>query len=184
VAPGGHNGPVDLTADLDAACPPKVVYAAVEDLGTYPQWLEIVARAESVADHPDDDGDAAWLIDLRGRMGPLARSKRLRMVRTQHHPDDRVRFERREHDGRNHSDWVLEAQVEPVEGGSRLTMGLHYGGSFGGSVLERLLGDAIERSRPALLTHLGVTDDEARPEAPGDAARASEPAPGANGPVG
>ena len=37
------------------------------------------------------------------------------------------------------------------EAGSRLEMRLHYGGTFGGMVLERLLGDAIERSRPALL---------------------------------
>jgi len=70
-----------------------------------------------------------------------------------------VRFERREHDGRSHSDWVLEAEVQPIAAAdppaSRLVMRLHYGGSLGGSVLEKLLSDAIERSRPALLAHLG-----------------------------
>ncbi|HEX7443496.1 MAG TPA: hypothetical protein VF320_06400, partial [Acidimicrobiales bacterium] len=73
---------MDVTADLDAPCTVSVLFASVDDLGTYPAWLEIVERAEATATHPDDDGDAAWLVDLRGRLGPLARSKRLRMVRT------------------------------------------------------------------------------------------------------
>jgi hypothetical protein len=143
---------VDLTADLDAPCPPERLFANVDDLGAYPGWLEIVERVEAAPAHDGDDGDAAWLVDLRGRLGPLARSKRLRMVRTACESPTLVRFERREHDGRQHADWVLEARVEPTgPTASRLEMRLHYGGTFGGSVLERLLGDAIERSRPALL---------------------------------
>jgi hypothetical protein len=145
---------VDLTAELDAPCPPDVLFTHVEDLGGYPDWLEIVERADVTDLHPADDGDAAWLVDLRGRLGPLARSKRLRMVRTERRAPDVVRFERREHDGRDHSAWVLEGRVEAATDGSRLVMGLHYGGSFGGSVLERLLSDAIERSRPALLSQV------------------------------
>ena len=144
---------MDLTADLDAPCPPERLFASVDDLGDYPDWLEIVERAEPTAPHDGDDGDAAWMVDLRGRLGPLARSKRLRMVRTACEAPTLVRFERREHDGRQHADWVLEARVEPrtEPAGSRLVMRLHYGGTFGGMVLERLLGDAIDRSRPALL---------------------------------
>ena len=145
---------MDLIADLDAPCAPEVLFARVDDLGDYPDWLEIVERAEPVDAHPDDDGDAAWLVDLRGRIGPLARSKRLRMVRTELQPPSLVRFERREHDGREHSAWILEGTVDATDGGSRLVMRLHYGGSFGGSVLERLLSDAIERSRPVLLSQL------------------------------
>jgi hypothetical protein len=63
-----------------------------------------------------------------------------------------VRFERLEHDGRRHSPWVLRAEVTDLgEGGSRLTMHLHYGGSLGGPVVERLLAEEIRRSRPRLL---------------------------------
>ena len=61
---------MDLTAELDAPCPPDVLFAHVDDLGGYPEWLEIVERAEAAELHPDDDGDAAWLVDLRGRLGP------------------------------------------------------------------------------------------------------------------
>jgi hypothetical protein len=150
----GQTGGVDLSVDLDAPCSPAELFDHIDDLGDYPAWLEIVERAEAVASDAADDGDAAWLVDLRGRLGPLARSKRLRMVRTACEAPQVVRFERREHDGRDHSPWVLEGRVEPTEAGSRLVMRLHYGGGFGDSVLEKLLGQAIERSKPALLAQV------------------------------
>jgi hypothetical protein len=142
---------VDVTADLDAPHAPARVFALVEDLTTYPSWLEIVARVE-----PESDGSDAWLVDLRGRLGPFARSKRLRMVRAVHESPSYVRFERVERDGRSHSPWILDANVLPHGDGShsRLTMHLHYGGGLFGPVLEKLLGDEIERSRPRLLSVL------------------------------
>jgi hypothetical protein len=140
---------VDVIADLEAPCTPDELFVWVDDLGRYPQWLDIVPRATSVDRHPDDPGPA-WSVDLRGRFGPLARSKRLRMVRTSLEPG-RVRFERVEHDGRRHSPWVLEASVDELGGGSRLRVHLHYGGSLVGPLVERLLADEIARSRPRLL---------------------------------
>jgi hypothetical protein len=138
---------VDVTASLDAPHPPDAVFAWVADLDRYPAWLDIVPRATP-------DGDGAWLVYLRGRLGPLARSKRLRMARVVVDEPHAVRFERDEQDGRHHAPWVLEARVSPVDGGSRLTMQLHYGGSLFGPVLERLLGDEIEHSRSRLLDRL------------------------------
>ena len=126
--------------------------AWVDDLSRYPQWLTIVTTASPVA-AVDGDAGPAWLVDLRGRLGPLARSKRLRMVRTQRTTDQAV-FERREADGKNHSPWVLDATVTATDEGSRLVMHLHYGGSLWGPVLERMLGDEIEESRPRLLACL------------------------------
>ena len=141
---------MDLTSQLVAPCPPEELFRAVDDLGAYPAWLSIVPRAETADAGPDDAGPA-WSVDLRGRLGPLARSKRLRMVRTVHDAPRHVRFERVELDRRTHSAWVLDARVEADGDGSRLVMSLHYGGSFGGAVLERMLTDEIERSRPRLL---------------------------------
>lgn len=140
---------MDVVARLDAPHPPERVFGVVADLGTYPSWLDIVPRAVAL------EGGDAWSVDLRGRLGPFARSKRLRMVRTVEEPPSVVVFERREDDGRQHSPWVLRAEVESTDGGSRLTMRLHYGGSLWGPVLERVLGDTIERSRPRLLAVLG-----------------------------
>jgi hypothetical protein len=143
---------VDVTAILEAPCSREVLFEWVSDLTRYPKWLDIVPRAV-----PADDGDdaPAWTIDLRGRLGPFARSKRLRMVRTRNDVPDKVVFERRERDGRSHSPWLLEATVaDSDDGGSRLTMHLHYGGGLWGPVVERLLSDEIERSRPRLLALL------------------------------
>ena len=129
--------------------------AWVDDLERYPQWLAIVTSA-SPAPAVEGDAGPAWLVDLRGRLGPLARSKRLRMMRTQR-TTDRAVFERREADGKTHSPWVLEATVIPTDEGSRLVMHLHYGGSLWGPVLERMLGDEIEESRPRLLACLAAS---------------------------
>ncbi len=138
---------MDVVADLTAPCTTEELFTWVDDLGRYPEWLGIVERAEVV---PAGGDGVAWRVELRGRLGPLARSKRLRMVRTEL-SDRGVVFERREQDGRNHSAWVLRADVAPAADGSILTMRLHYGGSLWGPVLERLLRDEIERSRTRLL---------------------------------
>ncbi len=155
----GQTVGVDVTATLTADVGPDALFDVVEDLGTYPSWLDIVPRADVLEPGPDDDGPA-WSVDLRGQMGPLRRSKRLRMVRTVSDRPGRVRFERRELDGRAHSPWVLDATVRRLGdgggAGSELTMGLHYGGSLWMPLLDRLLSDEIERSRPRLLTVLGA----------------------------
>jgi hypothetical protein len=96
-------------------------------------------------------------------MGPFARSKRLRMVRVLHAPPLSVRFERVEHDGRDHSAWALQADVEPLETenahpASLLRMRMHYGGALGGPIVEKLLADEITRSGPRLLALLGGAD--------------------------
>lgn len=141
-----------MTATLDAPCPPSELFEWVSDLGTYPRWLDIVPRAEPAA---DGGAGEAWTVDLRGRLGPFARSKRLRMERTSLDVPRSVVFERRENDGRTHSPWLLEATVTDAgDGGSRLTMHLHYGGGLWGPIVERLLTDEIERSRPRLLALL------------------------------
>ena len=139
---------MDVVAELTAPCTIDALFEWVGDLGRYPEWLGIVQRAEALDEGAGDP--PAWQVELRGRLGPLARSKRLRMVRSELSATG-VTFERSERDGRNHSPWVLRADVAPIADGSVLTMRLHYGGSLWGPVLERLLRDEIERSRVRLL---------------------------------
>jgi uncharacterized protein YndB with AHSA1/START domain len=144
---------MDVTATLETEHPAETLFAVVGDLGTYPRWLDIVPRAVAA-----DGTPPAWRVDLRGRLGPFARSKRLRMVRTTFDEPRKVVFEREERDGRNHSPWVLTAEVAPTAAGSTLTMRLHYGGGLFGPVLERLLGDEIERSKPKLVALLDASE--------------------------
>jgi len=136
---------MDLSATLVASCTLEQLRAYVGDLGRYPEWLSIVPQ---VAIEPGSD-PRAWAVELRAKVGPIARSKRLRMVRTVDEPAH-IRFERAELDGRSHSPWVLDAVLSPSADGTTLTMGLHYGGSFGAGLFERLLTDEIERSKETL----------------------------------
>ena len=94
---------MDVTASLEAPCPAAVLFELVDDLSTYPQWNGLVHSA--VAEPGDEP---AWDVELRARLGPLTRSKRLRMVRTLRDAEAfAVTFERDQADGRNHSPWVL-----------------------------------------------------------------------------
>ena len=77
---------MDVTATLDAACSIEALRTWVRDLDRYPAWLSIVPRADRqpapAEGRADADGHPAWAVELRAKLGPLARSKRLRMVRT------------------------------------------------------------------------------------------------------
>lgn len=155
-----HNGGVDVTATLRADVADDVLFAVIEDLTTYPSWLEIVDRVQPAEADPGDLGPA-FVVDLKGQLGPLRRSKRLRMVRTRHEAPRRVRYERTEVDGRSHSPWVMDAGIHPVvadgadPAGLELEIRLHYGGSLWMPLMDRVLADEIERSRPRLLRLVG-----------------------------
>jgi ribosome-associated toxin RatA of RatAB toxin-antitoxin module len=137
---------VDVVASLVTEAAPDAVYAVVSDLGTYPQWLEIVAAARPVEGEPDE-----WFVDLRAQLGPLRRTKRLRMRRTVADAPEHVRFERHETDGRSHSAWVMDATLAQVDETSvQLTVSLSYSGSLWIPVLDRILADEITRSRGRL----------------------------------
>ena len=138
---------MDSRASLQAQCAPAELFVHVDDLGRYPAWVDLVHRAERL-----DSADPEWDVELRARLGPFARSKRLRMRRTVHDTIAHVAvFERHEVDGRSHSPWVLRAEVVATVEGSELRMHLHYGGAlWTGGVLERALAEQISRGRERL----------------------------------
>jgi Polyketide cyclase / dehydrase and lipid transport len=139
---------MDVTASVEAPCTPQELLPFIDDLATYPRWIDLVHRAEPL---PSDAAEPAWDVELRARVGRFARSKRLRMVRTEC-AVSRVVFERHETDGRRHAPWVLTAAVQPAADGSRLDVHLHYGGAlWTGGVLERILADQITSGRERLL---------------------------------
>lgn len=143
---------MEIVRRMVAPCGPAELFVHVADLGAYPAWMPLVhgVEAEPTADPP------AWSVELRATVGPFARSKRLRMARTDHRVDELAVFERAEVDGKRHSPWVLRAELAPVVGGSgpatELTMVLHYGGSlWSGAVLQRVLDDQVARGTANLL---------------------------------
>lgn len=133
-----------FNVDLDA--PPERVFPLLADLAHYEQLLDIVHRVTPDSDTAGDDGQA-WSVTLRAKIGPLARSKRLRMERTVHEPLSTVRFERTEQDGRHHSLWVLEATVQATDEGSQVTMMLEYGGRLWSGVLDGVLEAQVTSAR-------------------------------------
>lgn len=145
-------------------CAPERAFALVDDLSEYPAWMDLVHAVDEV---PSNDQRRTWEVELQAQVGPFARSKRLRMVRTVHDPPHHVVFERAEVDGRRHSPWVLAATLVPGPihdpADTVITMTLKYGGNlWTGAVLQRVLDDHVERGAnalSALLADTGVDGD-------------------------
>jgi carbon monoxide dehydrogenase subunit G len=144
---------MEMVRTLDAPCGAEEIFPLVDDLAAYRRWMPLVHDVEEVAAR--DGEDRAWDVQLRAKVGPFARSKRLRMARTAHRPPTSVVFERAEVDGRSHADWVLRATVDEhdaADTGVTLTMSLHYGGSlWTGAALQRVLDHDVERGSENLV---------------------------------
>ena len=145
---------MDVIASLEAPCAAERLFELIDDLSSYPQWNGLVHSA--IAEPGDQQ---AWDVELRARLGPLARSKRLRMIRTVRDVETlTATFERDQADGRNHSPWVLDARIVERDGLSTLTMRLHYGGAlWTGGALERVLAEQITSGRERLLQLVATT---------------------------
>lgn len=151
---------VQSTVTLSAT--PTKVFPFVSDLARYREWMPLVYSAHA-------DGDAAWVVELRAKVGPFARSKRLRMERTTcivpaeelavdsvSLQNAKVVFERRETDGKKHSPWILTVDVVSVEGSTRVDVDLEYQGSlWTGGVLEQVLHNNINAGREGLRKAVG-----------------------------
>lgn len=141
---------MDRTITADIAAPAAPVAKIVGNLETYPEWLELVTEANQAVAEDADEGPA-WVITLRAKIGPFSRSKRLRMVRTATGPTGHV-FERREVDGRDHSSWVMSANVHPgganadAQDSSCVEITLSYGGSLWSGALESVLGSVLNNA--------------------------------------
>ena len=145
---------MDARSHLRTPRAPSAVLAHIDDLTRYPAWMRLIHTVEPL--EPDERGPA-WRIELRARLGPFARSKRLRMVRTVHESSGRIVFERIEDDERDHAPWVLTLALrsEGPDGPTDLDVHLYYGGSlWTGGVLERVLADEVDRGRDRLLSLL------------------------------
>lgn len=107
-----------------------------------------------------EDDQPAWTTTLRAQIGPLARSKQLRFVRVVDETDTgsdtrRIRFERRELDGREHAQWVMEATVHGDSADDTLvTLDLSYSGGLWMPALGNVLGGAMERATVRLSTYV------------------------------
>lgn len=167
-----HTDRMRRTITADLAASPAAVYARLATLDGYGEWMDLVSRVEPADADPGDAGPA-WWVTLRAAVGPLARSKRLRMVRTGADEHHTLRFERRELDGRRHSPWVLDVAIAPAgaaaEGteatspkadgvgatpdgatASTVVVDLGYDGGLWDPLLDRILGSNVDTAVPRL----------------------------------
>lgn len=143
---------------------PTELFVHLATLDRYPPWMRLVHAVEAV-NEDTEQGNLAWLVQLRAKVGPFTRSKQLRMERTEFVPQRRVRFERVEQDRRQHAEWLLIAEVNPqpvlsADGvaGAELTVQLAYSGElWTAGVLGRILDDEIRRSTRALTALAAAT---------------------------
>ncbi len=149
---------MDVTANVDVPVSAEKLFNYISDLKNYESWLEMVYSVTPVDHDVNISHDIkSWTVELRARIGPFARSKRLRMVRASCEAPCRVVFERAENDGRSHSAWVLSATVSQTANGSSLQTNLHYSGSlFTGGLLERALSDQIKLGQEKLIQLLSA----------------------------
>lgn len=146
---------MDLVASVEVPVSVEKLFDYVADLANYSSWLEFVHKVELVGE--STESDTTWLVELRAKLGVLARSKRLRMTRTLCEHPKVVVFERREQDSRRHSDWILRATVSQTATGAKLETNLHYSGNlFTGGMLERALSDQIATGREKLIQQLSA----------------------------
>lgn len=148
---------MELSASLRTSATVDAVLGYVRDLDRYTEWMPLVhSAAPELGSEP-----AAWSVELRARVGPFARSKRLRMVRTVMDAGGaaspaRIVFERRELDGRAHAQWRLSVVVSPTSSGTELTMYLSYDGRFFASVVESILRQQVDEGRERLAALLAA----------------------------
>jgi hypothetical protein len=144
---------VEIVRELLAPTAASTLFAYVDDLAAYETWMPMIHDVVRLADGPN--ANPAWSVELRAEVGPFARSKRLRMERTTHERDRLAVFERMEDDGRDHSAWILRAELTALDEEApltTLTMSMTYGGSlWGGAILQRVLDDQIRQGSDALL---------------------------------
>jgi Polyketide cyclase / dehydrase and lipid transport len=141
----------------ETSATPEKLFVAMNDLGTYSEWMSLIDTCEPTA-AVDDDLGPAWVVTLKAKVGPFARSKRLRMVRVESVANERVRYERNETDGKQHSDWVMEAEIESrPKNASAVTVELTYSGGLWSGPLDVVLGTQVDDARERLRAYLEST---------------------------
>lgn len=133
-----YSSSVDLSVDA------SVVYPFVSNLEKYAEWMPLIHRVT-----PSDEN--VWDVELRAKVGLLARSKRLRMRRTRN-STELIVFERDESDGRSHSPWTLTVRTTTTDKGCTVTMEMAYGGTlWTAGILDRVLASQVEAGKAGLV---------------------------------
>lgn len=145
---------MNVEASFDAPCTPELLFSIVEDLTNITPWLDLLGGADPSPVDPSDAGPA-WDATFAIKLGPLTKTKDVRLVRIVHTPPTDVVYERHEFpiEGKDTSQiamWRLTLRVTPTDTGSSLHVHVFYGGDALGDMAEGILTKELKKSRPAL----------------------------------
>ena len=131
------------SSSVELSVPSVEVYPFVSDLQKYAEWMPLIHSVVPT-------GEDSWDVELRAKVGLLARSKRLSMRRVSNSAELIV-FERDESDGRSHSPWTLTVRTTPSDHGCVVTMEMAYGGTlWTAGILDRVLASQVEAGKAGL----------------------------------
>ncbi len=122
-------------------------FAALRDLETYRDWLGFIHSVDELV----AANETSWNVVLRSELGPFARMKKLRMVRTSELPYSSVTFSRVEIDGKEHSNWTLDVScLSLTETTTQLSLTVVYSGGFWSRPLESVFNSHVEDAKVKL----------------------------------
>ncbi len=125
---------------VDVAAQGSEVFAVMADLSNYRELIPLVHSVKQVA----SSEPWLWEVELRAKVGPFARSKKLTMTRTVNESPNRLVFARHETDNRDHAQWTLSVDITDAGAATQISLHLLYGGRlWTGGVLEKILHDNI-----------------------------------------
>ena len=128
---------------MHVPAPPERVRPHVEDLERYNAWMPLVHSVEQ-------EDSNTWNVELRAKVGPFARSKRLRMTKTVDEPT-RIVFQRNEVDGKSHAPWLLSVTLQSHGAETLVVVQLEYQGTlWAGGLLDKVLRDHIAVAKELL----------------------------------
>lgn len=146
---------MNVEESFEAPCSPEVLFAITEDLANISPWLDLLGDAKPASPDPSDVGPA-WDATFVVKLGPLTKTKDVRLVQIEHEPYKSVVYERHEipTEGKDPSKiamWRLTLKVSPTNEGSSLFVNVFYGGDALGDMAEGILTKELNKSKPALL---------------------------------
>lgn len=136
------------TIELNVASSLDNVFTALRDLETYTEWLSFIDSIEKVEIQGEDQ---SWIVVLRSQLGPFARMKKLRMVKSSEHLGRSVCFSRSEVDAKEHSSWDLEVSCSSLDdANTKVALTVSYGGKFWSRPLETAFNSHVEEAKTRL----------------------------------
>lgn len=144
-----------MNIDLEAACEPEAMFAALASMERMGEWVDLVQSVEPAEPRPDDVGPA-WIAALGAKIGPFLRTMDLRFVETvRDAPGDdgvwAVRFEGAPGGKPTNHPFVMEHRITGTADGCLARTLLRFDNVLNIPFVDRFLGGEIRKTQRRIL---------------------------------